>query len=318
MIQAVVGPPARAIRPVGRKSSRPRGFTLIELLVVIAIIAVLIALLLPAVQAAREAARRAQCVNNLMQLGIAIQNYESSHEVLPPGVVNVSGPILDQPVGYHFGWLPQILPYMEMRNVYNHFNFKLSLYDTRNSTTRMTLVRGFLCPSDPGPNRGAGSASMTSYVGSHNDIEAPIAANNKGVLFLNSAIRYEDVSDGTSQTIVLSEKLNDGLGLGWASGTRASLRNTGSGINRSSGPGAVSIVTSGSSGDEGDSPDENALHDAGGKPTFVGGYSSRHPGGANFTFGDGSVRFLKTSITAGVFRLLSNRADGEIIDADKF
>ena len=110
MIRAVVRPPAER-SSAERKLSISSGFTLIELLVVIAIIAVLIALLLPAVQAAREAARRAQCVNNLMQLGIAMQNYESSHEMLPPGVVNLTGPILDQPKGYHFGWLVQILPY---------------------------------------------------------------------------------------------------------------------------------------------------------------------------------------------------------------
>ena len=91
---------------------------------VIAIIAVLIALLLPAVQSAREAARRAQCCNNLMQIGLALQNYESAHEVLPPGVVNLTGPVLDQPKGYGFGWMTQILPYIEMRNVYNHFNLK--------------------------------------------------------------------------------------------------------------------------------------------------------------------------------------------------
>ena len=80
-------------------------------------------------QAAREAARRAQCLNNMMQLAIALQNYESSHEMLPPGVVNLTGPILDQPKGYHFGWMVQILPYCELRNIYNHFNFKMGVYE---------------------------------------------------------------------------------------------------------------------------------------------------------------------------------------------
>ena len=155
--------------------NRP-AFTLIELLVVIAIIAVLIALLLPAVQSAREAARRAQCVNNLMQLGIALQSYESSHEVFPPGVVNQSGPVLDQPKGYHFGWLSQVLPYCEQRNVYNHFNFKVGLYELQNLTTRTTLVRTFLCPSDPGPNRATNKVALTNYAGCHNDVEAPIDA----------------------------------------------------------------------------------------------------------------------------------------------
>src|SRR6188472_1426796 len=109
-----------------------RGFTLIELLVVIAIISVLIALLLPAVQAAREAARRAQCCNNLMQMGLAVQSYESSHEMLPPGVVNETGPVLNVPKGYGFGWMTQILPYFEMKNVYNHFNLKVGLYEAPN------------------------------------------------------------------------------------------------------------------------------------------------------------------------------------------
>ena len=342
MSQAVVRSPFRAVRPAGSKISFSQGFTLIELLVVIAIISVLIALLLPAVQAAREAARRAQCVNNLMQLALSLQNYESSHEVLPPGVVNATGPILDQPKGYHYGWITQILPYIELRNAYNHFNFKVGLYETQNDTTRTHLVRGFLCPSDSGPNRGAGSVAMTSYVGSHNDVEAPIAANNNGVLFLNSAIRYEDIPDGTSQTIFLGEKRNNGLGQGWASGTRASLRNAGSGINQTSPGTGLSMVvpgpssrraagrasepftsklppasaTTGSTGASG----RASVVDTGDAetPAFVGGYSSRHPGGGNFSFGDGSVRFLKTSIAPAVFRFLANRADGEIIDADKF
>jgi prepilin-type N-terminal cleavage/methylation domain-containing protein/prepilin-type processing-associated H-X9-DG protein len=292
-----------------------RAFTLIELLVVIAIIAVLIALLLPAVQSAREAARRSQCCNNLMQVGIAILNYESSHERLPPGVVNNTGPVLDLPKGYHFGWLTQILPYCDQKNIYNHFNFKIGLYEVQNSTTRTIVSRSFLCPSDPGPARGAGLVAMTSYVGIHHDAEAPIAASNNGVFFLNSSIRYEDITDGSSQTLFVSEKLNDGLDQGWASGTRASLRNAGWSVNSSKAASSTVVGTGRSDGlgalDE--NPDAEP-----GTPTFVGGMSSRHPGGANFTFGDGSVRFLKNSLTIGILKLLANRADGEIISAEQF
>jgi prepilin-type N-terminal cleavage/methylation domain-containing protein/prepilin-type processing-associated H-X9-DG protein len=300
---------------VDRGSHGRRAFTLIELLVVIAIIAVLIALLLPAVQSAREAARRAQCCNNLMQLGIAIVNYESSHERLPPGVVNSTGPVLDVPKGYHFGWLTQILPYCDQKNVYNHLNFNIGLYETQNFTARTIVSRSFLCPSDPGPSRGLTSVAMTSYAGIHNDVEAPIAANNSGVFFLNSSVRYEDITDGSSQTLFVSEKLNDGLDQGWASGTRASLRNAGWLINSSKtqSSAVVGPRSSGGADAEGENPDAVP-----GTPSFVGGASSRHPGGANFTFGDGSVRFLKNSMSLGILRLLANRADGEILSAEQF
>jgi prepilin-type N-terminal cleavage/methylation domain-containing protein/prepilin-type processing-associated H-X9-DG protein len=293
------------LREPHRRSAPSWGFTLIELLVVIAIIATLIALLLPAVQSAREAARRAQCCNNLMQLAIALQNYESSHEVFPPGVVNDTGPVLDQPKGYHYGWLVRILPYCEMRNIYNHFNLELGLYETQNLTTRTTLVRSFLCPSDNRANRAINNVAMTNYVACHNDSEAPIDVKNNGVFFLNAALRYEDISDGLSQTLFLGEKLNDGTGLGWASGTRASLRNAGTGINQS-----VNVPGS---------PPEEFVEDALGDPTarkiatgtpsFVGGFASRHPGGTNCSMGDGSVRLLRGGISQ-----LANRADGELID----
>jgi prepilin-type N-terminal cleavage/methylation domain-containing protein/prepilin-type processing-associated H-X9-DG protein len=293
---------------------RRAGFTLIELLVVIAVIAMLIALLLPAVQACREAARRAQCVNNLMQLGLAVQNYESSHEVFPPGVVNDTGPVLDQPKGYHFGWLVRILPYCEMRNIYNHVNLKLGLYETQNFTTRTTLVTSFLCPSDNRVNRAINNVVLTNYVGCHNDVETPIDVKNNGVFFLNAAVRYEDISDGSSQTIFLSEKLNDGTGQGWASGTRASLRNVGTGIN-----GAVNVPGSPASEIARDaSADPTAPKFTPGTPSFVGGFASQHPGGANFSFGDGSVHFLKNSIGVGVLKLLANRADDEVIDSAQY
>jgi prepilin-type N-terminal cleavage/methylation domain-containing protein/prepilin-type processing-associated H-X9-DG protein len=295
--------------PGGRRS---RGFTLIELLVVIAIISVLVALLLPAVQAAREAARRAQCCNNLMQLAIALQNYEGSYEVFPAGVVNETGPVLDQPKGYHFGWLVRILPYCEMRNSYNHFNLAVSVYDARNTTTRTTLVRSFLCPSDAGQTRTPGGIALTSYAACHNGSEAPIDTTNDGSFILNRAIRYEDIPDGSSNTVFLSEKLNDGTGQGWASGTRASLRNTGSLINTMPGrvPGWAAPT------DEGQDDAEDVA--APGTPAYVGGFSSKHPGGANCAMGDGSVRFVKNSIMPATLRLLGSRADGEILDASAY
>jgi prepilin-type N-terminal cleavage/methylation domain-containing protein/prepilin-type processing-associated H-X9-DG protein len=306
-----------------RRGPLAGGFTLIELLVVIAIISVLIALLLPAVQAAREAARRAQCSNNLMQLGMSLQNYEAAYERLPPGVVNDTDPVLDQAKGYHFGWLAQILPFCEQRNIYNHLNFKFSVYDTANSTCRTIMVDGFLCPSDLGNmRRGSTGLAMTSYAGCHNDVEAPISAKNNGVLYLNSAIRLDDVTDGTSQTIFAAEKRNDGLDQGWASGTRASLRNTGS----RSGPlrgGRVSFTVQ--SDDDGTgaagSSVEKIFELADGEKAdalFVGGFGSQHPGGHNVAFGDGSVRFLKSSASPHVRRLLGNRADGDLLSSDQY
>jgi prepilin-type N-terminal cleavage/methylation domain-containing protein/prepilin-type processing-associated H-X9-DG protein len=317
----------------------PRGFTLIELLVVIAIIAVLVALLLPAVQAAREAARRSQCVNNLMQLGIALQNYESSHEMFPPGVVSESGPVLDQPTGYGYGWLARILPHCEMRNTYNHFNMAISLYDGRNLTTRATLVRTFLCPSDSSLNaRNPGGIVLTNYVGCHNGLEAPIDATNDGVFIRNHALRYEDIPDGSSNTVFVAEKLNDGAGQGWASGTRASLRNTGTPINAAvsfvpAGRRAPAVITAPNPApaakavpkapptalDPDEGVDEVAPNAAApGTPGYVGGFASRHPGGSNCAFGDGSVRFLKNSVSASIFKVLGNRHDGEIVDAASY
>jgi prepilin-type N-terminal cleavage/methylation domain-containing protein/prepilin-type processing-associated H-X9-DG protein len=315
MIKRAPGPAYQAAARARRGLPVPLAFTLIELLVVIAIIAVLIALLLPAVQAAREAARRSQCCNNLMQIGIMLQNYESSHEGLPPGVVNDTTPVLDLPKGYHFGWLAQSLPYCDLKNVYNHLNFNLGVYEPQNITARTIVIRSLLCPSDPGSTRGPGGVAATSYVGSNNDVEAPISEKNNGVFILNRSIRYEDITDGSSQTIFAGEKLNDGLDQGWASGTRASLRNSGWLINTSTSIAAISVA---SGVDEDPASAGNTPEAEPGAPTYVGGYSSHHPGGANFAFGDGSARFLTAGISPRVMRRLASRADGDILSADQF
>jgi prepilin-type processing-associated H-X9-DG protein len=141
---------------------------------------------------------------------------------------------------------------------------------------------------------------VSNYAGCHHDVEAPIAANNMGVLFLNSRIRYEGVKDGTSNTIYVGEKRVDPNDLGWASGTRATLRNTGTLPNGLFGSTTMNGLP----------PAEEAVDP-------VGGYSSFHPGGMNVLFGDGSVRFLKNSVDARVYRLLGNRADGQPISEDR-
>jgi prepilin-type N-terminal cleavage/methylation domain-containing protein/prepilin-type processing-associated H-X9-DG protein len=286
-----------------------RGFTLIELLVVIAIIGVLIALLLPAVQSVREAARRAQCVNNLMQLSVAVQHYEAAHLVLPPGVVDTKGPIQAAPNGYHYSWIAQLLPYLDQRNVFNNLNFRESVYDASNVTTRKTSINILLCPSDSASRSNADDFALTNYAGCYHDAEAPIDTTNNGVFFLNSKLRLDDISDGLSNTIFLSEKRREPTELGWASGTRASLRNTGTPLNGWGSAAAIGSSRRAPSATGAATP---------GSPLWVGGFASSHPGGANFAFGDGSVRFIKTMTSATVYTLLGSRADGQMIQGDSY
>ena len=262
-------------------------FTLIELLVVISIIGILIALLLPAVQAAREAARRISCANNVMQLGLALQHYESVYEVLPPGVTDAAGPIQNLPMGLHQGWLVRLLPYLEQGNAYKQVDLSVSVYAPQHAPVRSLSIRSLQCPSDGG----AGPAE-TSYAGCHHDVEAPIDVNNNGVLFLNSQIGYEDLPDGSSHTLFIAEKVSEPGDLGWMSGTRATLRNTGGAT--------TAAAPRGTPG-----PPNPAL--------FVGSFGSSHPGGFNAGLGDGSVRFLRSTASAAM-QQLAHRRDGKIPD----
>lgn len=206
-----------------------RAFTLVELLVVIAIIGILVGLLLPAVQAAREAARRMQCSNNIVQLGLALHNYEMAHRVLPPGTVDAQGPIVHRPLGFHHNWIVQILPMLEERVAYDLLDHSQSIYSKANFPVRSYIISTLVCPST---HSGMGGP-YSNYAGVHDSREVPIDVDNNGVLFLNSHVRFDDIVDGASHTIFVAEKLNDATDLGWSSGTRATLRNFGSGINMS-------------------------------------------------------------------------------------
>ena len=275
-------------RPEPRR--RQRGFTLIELLVVIAIIAVLMALLLPAVQQAREAAMRAQCKNNLMQIALALHNYEMAYLCLPPGSIDLNRPIRSEAAGYHFGWTVQLLPFLDQSPTYERFNFSVGLYDGPNSEPRAAPMSVLKCPS----NRFTTGSSI-SYAACHHDSESPIDVDNNGVMFLNSCIRYRDVRDGVSNTIYVGEQTGPTDGLGWASGTRATIRNTGS-IN-SNGARPVPPPFAGPEAD-------NVL--------AVGGFGSPHLAGAHVAMGDGSIRFINQSISLTTFKNLGNRADGSL------
>ena len=312
-----------------RRSRSSGGFTLVELLVVIAIIGILVALLLPAVQAAREAARRTQCVNNLVQISLAVQQYEMANGFYPSGTMEAKGPVLSRPRGYHHSWITQILPYMEQQNKYKAIDWTVGVYHKNNGAVRPLHVRSLECPSSSSSRGG-----VSSYAGVHNDAETAIDVKNNGVFFLNSRIRYEDITDGSTNTAFVGEKLCPGNDLGWMSGTRATLRNMGSALNsgRAAARGAwgTRLDLSNKSSeeqqldealvDESDSSAPAGAPTPDGQPTapvsqaYVGSFESDHPGVVMFAWGDGSVRAVSLTCAPALLLQYANRADGKLID----
>jgi prepilin-type N-terminal cleavage/methylation domain-containing protein len=207
------------------KRKKHFAFTLVELLVVIAIIGILIAMLMPAIQSARETARRAECTNNMMQLGMALSDYQSAHQSLPPGTIAEHGPVQNVAKGNHISWLVQILPYIQERNTYKNIDLSAGAYAPQNAVVRRLSISLFKCPSYVGQENP--ETPLSNYAGCQNGVEAPIDENNNGVLFLNSHIRDKDITDGASNTIFAGEKCGSQWDLGWMSGTRATLRNCG-------------------------------------------------------------------------------------------
>ncbi|MCR9291598.1 MAG: DUF1559 domain-containing protein [bacterium] len=291
--------------PISSVSKKPqRGFTLVELLVVIAIIGILVGLLLPAVQAAREAARRMQCTNNMRQLGIAVHNYESAYKCLPSGWIDNS------PEGEPgWGWAAALLPFMEGSNLHNLIDPRIAIEEDIHATVRTTVVSTFICPSDPAPNlfvihEGDGhnhhtlsiddegdplfEISKSNYVGMFGTFEledAPYRGN--GMFFGNSRIKFRDVTDGLSNTLMIGER-----------GSRLGQSIWHGNIPEAAEPHARIL------GVADHSPNDPVGH--------YEDFSSFHTGGVNFMRADVSVTFLPDSIDERVYQAMATRTGGEI------
>ncbi len=306
------------------RSQRPlahRAFTLIELLVVIAIIATLIALLLPAVQQAREAARRSGCQNNLKQIGVALHNYHSIHDVFPIGYLSL--PNVDPNVTTPgWGWGTAILPQLEQASLYNSANINLPIEHDANSTTRLTNMAIYTCPTDRFTGRFTVQnvsaqpivdAFTSSYAGNFGrDINiAKFPDTGNGMFIRNRPIGIREVIDGTGQTIMVGERGALLTQTCWAGAINlAILRVT---------PGSPSQSTA----------TKNApvqplarADTAGGTNTRLfwepDDYFSPHPAGIYFLMGDGSAKFIKSSVNASVYGGLCSRNMGEVVSADGF
>ena len=297
-----------------------RAFTLIELLVVIAIIAVLIALLLPAVQAAREAARRAGCINNLKQMGIALHNYHSANDTFAIGYIarpnadtNVTSP--------GWGWASAILGTTEQAALYNSANIALPIEVPANLTVRTTALALYVCPTDRSTGRFTiadasdnpiADAQTNSYAGNFgrdvNIAKMPTAGN--GMFVCDLAFGIRDITDGSSQTILIGERGALLTQVPWAGAISG-------GICRVT-PGSPSLSTRTKT-----APVEPlARADTGGAPGDLffdpDDFFSPHPAGLNFLMADGSTRFIKASVSSAVYGGLCSRNLGEIVSADGY
>lgn len=309
--------------------SQKNGFTLIELLVVIAIIGVLIGLLLPAVQKVRDAAARLQCTNNLKQIGLAMMNYESTYNRFPAGYldnmttnpVNATATTNPDPI-IGWGWGALILPYLEQESLYKSININSITMNNTSAAAiafRKTVIKGFLCPSDDtGLNTftisGTGGnfeLAKSSYAGINGQGELADfdSALGLGMLLRGRGVSIAEVTDGLSNTLFVGERSSKSAKQ--AVGTL---------------PGVCTWVGALPGGDlDGETP---ALYILGwtGDPSSPAkpnipepdgffhpeSITSKHSGGVNFLFGDGSVRFITDSINGQTWVKLGTRQGGEV------
>lgn len=287
---------------------RRNGFTLIEVMVVLAIIAIGLSLTMPAILKSRADARRDQCKKHLKVIGIALHNYHDVHSTLPPAWIGHSpepGPLLQ------FGWTTMLLPYLDDWKLYEELDFENpGQTPQKQLKTQLKYAR---CPADPTPSLNSlrGSFGTTNYSGNFGPVAAPRWANadsgsswpgqlptlttTNGMFHLNSKVRIRDCKDGLSNIIMVGERSVESRAGIWM-GVRGN-----------------------------EFEDDQVTDCSFGNEINVGdnSFSSRHIGGANFSIGDGSVRFISNSIDSrpadpsspegGTFQRLSHRSDGKTI-----
>ncbi|MSR30686.1 MAG: DUF1559 domain-containing protein [Gemmataceae bacterium] len=333
--------------------SKRWGFTLIELLVVIAIIAILIGLLLPAVQKVREAAAKSQCANNLKQLSLACVNYHDSNHSLPPAVMLRSTVGDSSRFGENFGpnWAILILPYIEQSAMYTQVASSVTNYMANGDATwrsvRGNKLKVFLCPTDVsdtpcsraggnwargnyGANGGCGmwwngggegalertNNNWTERTASIAGYGYPTNSPGAGVMSANKGIGLQKIYDGTSQTVMISE-LRVGTGAvdirgTWAMGQVGASIISASGRGDSPGP---NISLSGYDDIEGGIDDvEQGMGCCSGCGSWQVTAKSRHTGGVQLAFCDGSIRFIRNSISQLNYFLIFSRIDGQVIN----
>lgn len=321
---------------------RPRrGFTLIELLVVIAIIAILVALLLPAVQQAREAARRSSCKNNLKQIGLALHNYHDTFSVLPPGYIvrNVATTAMasmeTMQNGPGFAWGTMLLPSLEQAPLYDSMNFNLNAHESPNIDFADTVISAFVCPSDPAPSSFSvqdgssntyqlATANYVGVIGYGNISMMPGKPMGKGPFYRNSKTKLRDMTDGTSNCMLVGERSYEH---DFVQGTTAIAANSTwfaaiRDVQRPAGMAAMPMMTEWQGslvlGHVGQPAMTTpmampAMNHTPNSTNHIVNFSSPHQGGIQFLMADGSVHFLSENIAYETYRYLGQINDGQVL-----
>ncbi|QDV54547.1 DUF1559 domain-containing protein [Rosistilla oblonga] len=277
-------------------------FTLVELLVVIAIIGILVGLLLPAVQAAREAARRMQCSNNIKQMGLALHNYHDTHNSLPPGWID------DSTNQNRMGWMTYILPYIEQTAIHDGMKnvgaYDVPWYNLPEMTTGTTdvpdpyakmVLDAYVCPSDPsrGTNEALGGYGKSNYTGVGGAHYLASGGAN-GTFYDHSFVRFRDMTDGLSNVMSVGERSTV------EQASRSWLKRGTIWI------GAYSAGTYYHNNAISSASTYYSINGAAGSYNFT----SAHPGGVQFLFGDGSAHFISETIDLVTYRNLGSINDG--------